>query len=63
MEHDMNDDGLPWGWIDDGMWRPLPKVPMILAGMGPPPFTVTLPNGTDRHVVHQPALESSNANE
>lgn len=49
------DDGLPWGYIGkDGAWRPLPKTPMILAEMGPPPFDVTLPTGEIRHVIHEP---------
>jgi hypothetical protein len=49
------DDGLPWGYIShDGVWRPLPKTPMILAEMGPPPFHVTLPSGETRYVIHEP---------
>lgn len=48
-----NDDGLPWGFLEDGAWRELPKQPMLLAGLGPPPFVVVLPSGP-RHVVHQP---------
>ena len=50
------DDGLPWGHItDDGVWHPLPKTPLLLAEMGPPPFRVKLPTGEYRHVVHKPA--------
>ena len=49
-----NDDGLPWGHIEAGAWRPLPKAPMLAAGYGPAPFAVTLPDGRVRHVVHQP---------
>lgn len=49
------DDGRPWGYVShDGVWRPLPKTPMILAEMGPPPFRVTLPSGEVRHVIHEP---------
>jgi hypothetical protein len=49
------DDGLPWGWIDSqGDWRVLPKGPMVGAGLGPPPFDVTLSNGEVRRVIHQP---------
>lgn len=49
------DDGKPWGHItDDGVWHPLPKTPMLLAEMGPPPFDVVLPFGATRHVVHKP---------
>lgn len=55
-----NDDGLPWGFIDEGgQWRPLPKRPMVDAGMGPPPFDVELPLGAIRHVIHQPEGESA----
>lgn len=49
------DDGLPWGFIDEtGVWRQLPKPPMTMAGLGPPPFAVTLPSGEVRQVIHQP---------
>lgn len=48
------DDGRGWGHIEFGVWRPLPKVPMLLAGLGPPPFDVALPSGEVRHVVHDP---------
>lgn len=50
-----HDDGRPWGFITaDGAWRELPKTPLLLAGLGPPPFRVTLPSGNVREVVHQP---------
>ena len=46
---------LPWGYIcPEGGFRPLPKGPMLAAGMGPPPFTVTLPIGEVRHIIEQP---------
>ena len=49
------DDGKPWGHVtDDGVWHPLPKTPMLLAEMGPPPFSVRMPSGEMRHVVHKP---------
>jgi hypothetical protein len=49
------DDGLPWGYIaENGAWYPLPKTPMLLAELGPPPFSVKLPSGDMRHVVHKP---------
>lgn len=52
---DDNDDGLSWGYVTaEGDWLVLPKGPMLLAGMGPPPFDVTLPSGEVRHIVHQP---------
>lgn len=44
-----------WGYIlDDGTFRPLPMAPLLGAGMGPPPFDVTLPSGEVRHVVEAP---------
>lgn len=50
------DDGKAWGHItDDGVWHPLPKTPLLLAELGPPPFRVKLPSGEFRHVVHNPA--------
>jgi hypothetical protein len=53
--NDEHDDGLPWGWITpDGVWRELPKIPLLLGNFGPPPFTVTLPSGQPRHVIHAP---------
>jgi hypothetical protein len=49
------DDGLPWGHVtDDGVWHELPKTPLLLAERGPPPFSVLLPSGQLRHVVHRP---------
>jgi hypothetical protein len=50
------DDGRAWGHVEDGVWRPLPKRPMLLAGLGPPAptFAVTLPSGEVRWVVHDP---------
>jgi hypothetical protein len=50
------DTALPWGSIRaEGVFRPLPKGPMLAAGFGPPPFKVTLPIGEVRHVIEQPA--------
>jgi hypothetical protein len=52
---DHNDDGRAWGWINDGVWCPIPKLPLLLAQRGPPPFDVTLPgSGEVRHIVHNP---------
>jgi hypothetical protein len=48
------DDGKPWGHIVDGQWWPLPKLPLLRAGLGPPPFKVTLPDQRVREVVHPP---------
>jgi hypothetical protein len=56
--NETTDDGLPWGHIEDGVWRQLPKRPMLLAGLGPPPFVVLLPIGVERYVVHKPASQS-----
>ena len=54
------DDGLEWGYIDsEGIWRKLPKVPMLLALMGPPEFDVTLPDGRVRRIVHKPKSDEN----
>lgn len=50
------DDGRPWGFMNGETWVPLPKEPMLLGGLGPPPFDVTLPSGVVRHVVHEPEV-------
>lgn len=51
---DAGDDGKVWGFLEHGIFVVLPKRPMLLAGLGPPPFTVELPDGRLRHVVHAP---------
>jgi hypothetical protein len=52
-----HDDGRPWGHITlDGVWHELPKTPLLLADMGPPPFWVRLPSGEMREVLHKPEL-------
>ena len=51
------EDGQPWGFMrEDGIWQRLPKTPMLLAALGPPPFEVKLPSGEMRRVVHEPKL-------
>jgi hypothetical protein len=45
------DDTMVWGYWRDGVWMPLPKVPMTMAGLGPPPFNVTRPDGREIEVV------------
>lgn len=52
---DDTDDGRRWGYMLDGAFRPIPKPPLLLGHFGPPPFSVTLPSGAIRHVVHDPA--------
>ena len=54
MSNDTTDDGLPWGYMNGAVWIQLPKQPLLLAQLGPPPFEVVLPSGQVRHVVHQP---------
>jgi hypothetical protein len=51
------DDGREWGYINPtGAWERVPKTPMLLANLGPPPFDVTLPHtGEVRRIVHNPA--------
>lgn len=43
-----------WGWMAGDEFRPLPKRPMLLANLGPPPFDVTLPGGAIRRVIVRP---------
>jgi hypothetical protein len=52
--HEETDDARRWGWMDEGIWRELPKAPMTRAGLGPPPFRIALPSGEVRCVVHDP---------
>lgn len=53
-----HDDGQPWGYLDStGAWRQLPKVPLLLAHMGPPPFDVKLPDGRVRRIIHDPGAK------
>ena len=65
------DDGRRWGYIwpvgygtkdiAAGTWVELPKLPLLRAGLGPPPFEVMLPGGSKRLVVHDPAEASAGA--
>jgi hypothetical protein len=53
-----NDTPNQWGFATNQGVIPLPKLPMLKAGLGPPPFDVTLPGGQVRHVIEitdQPA--------
>lgn len=50
----MMDDGLLWGFMEGETFIALRKAPMVRAGLGPPPFDVTLPDGRVRHVVGIP---------
>lgn len=43
-----------WGWMEDGVFRPLPRWP---GWEGVPPCDVTLPSGEVRHVIWQPGSE------
>ena len=51
-----NDDGEPWGYIADDImsWVALPKGPMLREGYGPPPFSIKLPSGEVRRIIHMP---------
>lgn len=44
----------PWGYMLGDTFIELPKRPMELAGLGPPPFAVQLPTGKVRHVIEKP---------
>jgi hypothetical protein len=64
-ENHPQDDGRRWGYMTPevssgarrwpSVWVELPKLPLLRAGLGPPPFTVTLPSGSQREIVHDPA--------
>jgi hypothetical protein len=44
-----------WGFIaGDGVFVPLPKLPLLLAGFHDPPFAVILPGGDVRHIIVRP---------
>jgi hypothetical protein len=44
-------DQTVWGFMEADVFVALPKGPMLAEGLGPPPFDVTLPNGSVRHVI------------
>jgi hypothetical protein len=49
------DDGKPWGFINEaGKWIQVPKKPLLLAGLGPPPFWVKMAWDEMRRIVHEP---------
>lgn len=48
------DDGRIWGHVEDGIFWAVPKSPLINGGWGPPPFSITLPDGRVRRIVHKP---------
>lgn len=50
----MSDTPRPWGYMRGETFIRLPKQPMLLAGLGPPPFDVELPTGRMRHVIEEP---------
>jgi hypothetical protein len=58
----MIDDGRPWGWMDEGVFRLLPKAPMLAGGYGPPPFTLEVWSGP-REIVSGPAPDGTNGGE
>jgi hypothetical protein len=60
---DDQDDGKPWGFINEaGRWIQVPKKPMLLAGLGPPPFWVRMAWDEMRHIVHEPEPELIDGN-
>lgn len=44
-----------WGFMLGDTFRKLPVEPLLLAGLGPPPFDVELPTGEIRHVISDPS--------
>jgi hypothetical protein len=58
----MADDTRRWGVMEDRpegrVFRPIPRGPMELAGLGPPPFTLTREtDGVVLHIVEEPDAE------
>ncbi len=49
-----HDDGRTWGYMAGDKFVPLPKQPMLLGLLGPPPFSIRLPSGEMRDVIHDP---------
>lgn len=60
MNDSEHNDGRIWGFMSGDKFIRLPKQPLLLAELGPPPFDVTLPSGEIRHVVHEPPQETDN---
>lgn len=50
----VHDNGVVWGFMSGDTFVPLPKRPLLLAGLGPAPFSVVLPSGQTRHVINAP---------
>jgi hypothetical protein len=45
------DGGRVWGFmLETGIFVHLPETPLLLAGLGPPPFEVQLPSGAIRYM-------------
>ena len=48
-------DNIVWGFLENEVFIPLPKLPMLLAGHTKAPFTVSFPDGRVRHIIEQPS--------
>jgi hypothetical protein len=58
----MSDDTRRWGVIEDRpegpVFRAIPRMPMKLAGLGPPPFSfVRETDGVELHIVEEPETQ------
>jgi hypothetical protein len=58
QEMQAHDDGKPWGFMVGEAFVLLPKVPLLMAHLGPPPFDVTMPSEAVRRIVHEPVAEA-----
>lgn len=43
-----------WGFMIGTKFQPVPKKPMLLAGIGPPPIDVKMPDSSIRHIIYEP---------
>lgn len=57
----MTSDQCSWGFMVDGTFVPVPREPLELGGLGPPPFDVRLPSGEMRRIVEGPAADGQDA--
>ena len=55
MTDGSRDTSRRWGFMEDDVFVPLPKQPMLNHDLGPPPFDVRLPTGVVRHVIEEPS--------
>ena len=54
-ETEEDEDGREWGWMCEGVFRPLSKRLLKSGALGPPPFVVELTSGEKREVIYKPS--------